>query len=219
MDRIVHPAGGKVYDMRINAAATKTNLLKSKKLLSLTQEGHALLDEKRRILINELTSIIHIVDGLQRKVDAVLQEAYGLMDKTLVIVGRKKLEELSFSIDIKTSLAISERRVMGVGLPVINMNLRENPPYYSSHEVSFYVDEVIIRFKEALKLITQLAEKKIALIRIAKEVQKTIRKVNALEKIYLPFYEDSVKYISDRLDEDAREAFSMLKLIKERIRE
>ena len=80
--------------MRINIAATKTNLLKSKKLLSLTQEGHALLDEKRRILINELTSIIHIVDGLQRKVDAVLQEAYGLMDKALVIVGRKKLEEL-----------------------------------------------------------------------------------------------------------------------------
>jgi V/A-type H+-transporting ATPase subunit D len=80
------------------------------------------------------------------------------------------------------------------------------------------VDEVIIRFKEILKLITQLAEKKIALIRIAKEVQKTIRKVKALEKIYLPFYEDSVKYISDRLDEDSREAFSMLKLIKERIR-
>jgi len=205
--------------MKINIAATKTNLLKSRKLLSLTQEGHALLDEKRRILINELTSIVHIVDRLQRKVDAVLQEAYGIMDKALVIMGRKRLEELSFSIDIKTNLSISEKRVMGVGLPVIDMNVKENPPYHSSHEVSFYVDEVVARFKEVLKLITQLAEKKIALIRIAKEVQKTIRKVNALEKIYLPFYEDSVKYISDRLDEDAREAFSMLKLIKERIRE
>lgn len=205
--------------MKINIAATKTNLLKSKKLLSLTQEGHALLDEKRRILINELTSVVHIVDRLQREVDAVLQEAYSIMDKALVIMGRKRLEELSFSIDIKTSLSISERRVMGVSLPVIDMNVKENPPYHSSHEVSFYVDEVVARFKEVLKLITQLAEKKIALIRIAKEVQKTIRKVNALEKIYLPFYEDSVKYISDRLDEDAREAFSMLKLIKERIME
>lgn len=205
--------------MKINIAATKTNLLKSKKLLSLTQEGHTLLDEKRRILINELTSIIHIVDGLQRKVDAVLQEAYGITDKALVIMGRKRLEEISFSINIKTKLSISERRVMGVSLPVIDMKIRENPPYYSPHEVSFYVDEVIARFKEVLKMITQLAEKKIALIRIAKEAQKTIRKVNALEKIYLPFYEDSVKHISDRLDEDARESFSMLKLIKERIRE
>jgi len=203
--------------VKINIAATKTNLLKSKKLLSLTREGHALLDEKRRILINELTSVVHIVDKLQREVDIAMQGAYGLMDKTIVIMGRKRLEELSFSIDIKTSLSISERRVMGVSLPIINMNVKENPPYYSAYEVSFYVDEVIIRFKEILKLIIQLAEKKIALIRIAKEVQKTIRKVNALEKIYLPFYEDSVKYINDRLDEDSREAFSMLKLIKERI--
>jgi V/A-type H+-transporting ATPase subunit D len=203
--------------MKINIAATKTNLLKSKKLLSLTREGHSLLDEKRRILVNELTSIVHIVDRIQRKVDTALQEAYGLVDRAVVIMGRKRLEELSFSIDIKTSLSISERRVMGVSLPIITMNVKENPPYYSSHEVSFYVDEVMVKFKEALKLITQLAEKKIALIRIAKEVQKTIRKVNALEKIYLPFYEDSVKYINDRLDEDSREAFSMLKLIKERI--
>lgn len=204
--------------MKINIAATKTNLLKSKKLLSLTREGHDLLDEKRRILINELTSIIHMVDRFQREVDAALQEAYNLVDRTIVLVGRKRLEELSFSIDIKTSLSISERRVMGVNLPMISMNIKENPPYYSPYKVSFYVDEVIVKFKEALKLITQLAEKKIALIRIAKEVQKTIRKVNALEKIYLPFYEDSVKYINDRLDEDSREAFSMLKLIKERIR-
>ena len=204
--------------MKINIAATRTNLLKSKKLLSLTREGHDLLDEKRRILINELTSIVHIVDKLQREVDASMQSAYELVDKTIVIMGRKRLEELSFSIDIKTSLSISERRVMGVSLPVIDMSVKENPPYYSTYEVSFHVDEVIIKFKEVLKLITQLAEKKIALIRIAKEVQKTIRKVNALEKIYLPFYETSVKYINDRLDEDSREAFSMLKLIKERIR-
>jgi V/A-type H+-transporting ATPase subunit D len=204
--------------MKINIAATKTNLLKSRKLLSLTREGHDLLDEKRRILINELTSIVHIVDKLQREVDTAMKAAYEFVDKTIVIMGRKKLEELSFSIDIKTSLAISERRIMGVSLPVINMNVRENPPYYSAYEVSFHVDEIIVKFKEAMKLITQLAEKKIALIRIAKEVQKTIRKVNALEKIYLPFYETSVKYINDRLDEDSREAFSMLKLIKERIR-
>ena len=204
--------------MNINIAATKTNLLRSKKLLSLTREGHELLDEKRRILINELTAIIHIVDRLQRDMDIALMNAYGLVDKATVVMGRKKLEELSFSIDIKTSLSISEKRVMGVSLPAIDLRIKENQPYYSSHEVSFYLDEAISAFKEILKLLAQVAEKKIALIRIAKEVQKTIRKVKALEKIYLPFYEDSVKYISDKLDEDARETFSMLKLIKERIR-
>lgn len=204
--------------MNINIAATKTNLLKSKRLFSLTKEGYALLDEKRRILINELTAIIHIVDRLQRDVDNALKDAYRLVDKAVISTGRKKLEEISFSIDIKTRLYISEKRMMGVSIPVIDLKVIENPPYYSPYEVSFYVDEVISNFKEVLKLLAQLAEKKIALIRMGKEVQKTIRKVKALEKIYIPFYRDTVKYIGDRLDEESRESFSMLKLIKERIK-
>jgi V/A-type H+-transporting ATPase subunit D len=77
-----------------------------------------------------------------------------------------------------------------------------------------YVDEAIERFKAVLALLAQLAEKKITLMRLAEEAQKTIRKVNALEKIYIPYYEDTVKYIGERLDEESRDSFSMLKLIK-----
>ncbi|MFA4991301.1 MAG: V-type ATP synthase subunit D [Candidatus Omnitrophota bacterium] len=203
--------------MNINIAATKTNLLRTRKSLSLTREGHALLDEKRKILLKELTAIIHIVDKLQRDVDEALGKAYRLLDKTVVVMGRRRVEELCFSVDIKTSFSISHRRVMAVNIPVVDLKIAENPPYYSPYGVSFYADEAMLAFKDVLRLLGQLAEKKIAFIRIAKEVQKTIRKVNALEKIYLPYYRDSVKYISDRLDEESREAFSMLKLIKERM--
>jgi len=59
-----------------------------------------------------------------------------------------------------------------------------------------------------------LQKKKITLLRLAEEAQKTIRKVNALEKIHIPYYEDTVKYIADRIDEESRDSFSMLKLIK-----
>lgn len=204
--------------MNITIAATKTNLLKSKKLLALTHEGYELLDEKRRILLNELTAVIHIVERLQRDVDNALKDAYLALDKAMVAAGRKKLEEISLSIDIKTTFGILDKRIMGVNIPSIDVHVKENPPYYSPYGVSFHVDEVTVHFKDVLKLLVQLAEKKIALIRIAKEVQKTIRKVRALEKIYLPYYTDTVKYISDRLDEESREGFSMLKLIKERLR-
>lgn len=197
-------------------AATKTNLLKTKKSLSLTQEGYELLDEKRKILINELTRIVHMVDKVQEDVNKALNQAYKLVDKAVVLMGRKQLDEISFSIDIKSSIFISYKKVMGVSLPMIDVNIKENPPYYSAHPVSWYGDEVIKAFKDMLLLFAQLAEKKIALMRIAKEVQKTIRKVNALEKIYIPQYKETVKYISDRLDEESREAFSMLKIIKER---
>lgn len=204
--------------MKVNLAATKTNLLKVKKSLALTHEGYELLDEKRKILIAELNTIIHIADQLERQVDEALAEGYRLVDKAIVTMGRKRLEELSFAIDIKNSLSISQKRVMGVSMPVIDLKVTENPPYYSPYEVSLYADEAILKFKEILRLISDLAEKKIAVLRIAKEVQKTIRKVNALEKIYIPYYEEALKFISDSLDEQSRDAFSMLKLIKKRLR-
>jgi len=200
--------------MIIALAATKTNLLKVKKTLALTQEGYGLLDEKRRILLDELSSIIDRVDRYQEQVDSALAEAYSLVDKATVALGRKRMEELSFSVDIKSELSISQRRVMGVGVPVISLNVRDNPPYYSLHDVNLNVDEAISRFRDILKLLAALAEKKITLLRIAEEAQKTIRKVKALEKIYLPYYREAFKYIGDRLDEESRDAFAMLKLIK-----
>ncbi len=203
--------------MKVNIAATKTNLLRVKKTLAMTREGYELLDQKRKILMAELNTIVHMTEKLQGDVDSKLREAYEALDKATVVMGRKRLEELSFSIDIKNNLSLSQRRIMGVTIPLVNLKTAENPPYYSPYEISFYVDETIVRFKEAIKLLAQLAEKKIALLRLAKELQKTIRKVNALEKIYLPYYSVALKYIGDRLDEESRDAFSMLKLIKERL--
>jgi V/A-type H+/Na+-transporting ATPase subunit D len=200
--------------MKVNIAATKTNLLKTRKSLILTKEGFELLDEKRRILLSELTAIIDSVDQHQQQVDEALTQAYSVVDRAVVAAGEQRCEAMSYAVDIKSELSISQRRVMGVSVPVISLEVRDRPPYYSTHGVNLYVDEAIERFKAALTLLAQLAEKKITLLRLAEEAQKTIRKVNALEKIYIPYYQDTVKYIAERLDEESRDSFSMLKLIK-----
>jgi V/A-type H+-transporting ATPase subunit D len=205
--------------MRIDLAATKTNLFRVRKTLALAHEGFELLDEKRRILINELNTIIHIAERLEGQTDDLLRQAYSLVDQAMVRMGRKRLEELSFSIDITHALSISQKRVMGVNVPTISLSTTQNPPYYSPREVSLVVDEVIAAFKAITVKLSELAEKKIAILRLTKEVQKTIRKVNALQKIYIPYYAEASKYISDRLDEESRDAFSMLKIIKERLRQ
>ena len=202
--------------MRIQCPATKTNLLKMKKALLLTEEGYQLLEEKRKIIMNALTGLIHIIHQSEEEVATALKEGYNLVDKTTCSMCRKKLEEISFSINIQNSISISHRKVMGVSLPDIKLDLQDNPPYYSPYEVSLYTDEVIEHFKKILSLLVELAEKRIALLRLAKEMQKTMRKVNALEKVYIPAYRETVKYIGDRLDEESRDAFSLLKLIKQR---
>jgi V/A-type H+-transporting ATPase subunit D len=205
--------------MKIQIAATKTNFLKVKKDLAVIIEGHELLDEKRRILLNELATVMQTTDSIQEQVQNSLQQAYSQVDKAVVVEGRNKLEGLSFSVDIKSDILISQKRLMGVNIPTIELKIKENPPYYSPYDVSLYVDEVISGFEKILKLLAQLAEKKIAFLRIAAEVRKTIRKVNALEKVYIPLYRETFKYIGDRLDEESRESFSRTKQIKERLKE
>jgi len=203
--------------MRVNVAATKTNLLKMRKSLELTREGYELLDEKRRILINELTSLVRVMDRLQRQAYESLRLGYAALEQAVVAMGRRKVEELSLSVETEQTIRISQRRVMGVSLPVIDAKVKQNSPYFSCPGVSFYVDETITRFSSFVEILASLAEKKIAVLRLAREVKKTIRKVNALDKIYLPYYKDGVKYINDRLDEESRDAFSMLKIIKKNL--
>jgi V/A-type H+-transporting ATPase subunit D len=200
--------------MRINIAATKTNLLRMKKSLSLTQEGFELLDEKRRILLTELSAIIDAVDEHQKKVDDAMRSAYSIVDKAVVAMGRRRVEEAGFAVNIKSSIFVSHKRVMGVNIPVIDLEVNGKPPFYSPTGVNLYVDEAIEKFTAALEMIAKLAEKKITLLRLAEEARKTIRKVNALEKVYIPQYRATVKYIGERLDEESRDSFSMLKLIK-----
>ncbi|MDO8535861.1 MAG: V-type ATP synthase subunit D [Candidatus Omnitrophota bacterium] len=205
--------------MKLNIAATKTNLISIKKSLALTKEGYELLDEKRKILINELNSIIDIAEKMESDLKKMLKDAYATVDRGVVVMGRSRAESLGFASGIKNEISISNRRIMGVDIPMIKLEITDNPPHHSPYEVSFYLEEAIVKFKEVLQLIAQLAEKKIALLRIAEEVFKTIRKVNALEKIYIPNYEDTFKSISDRLDEEGRESFCMLKMIKTRLKD
>jgi len=202
--------------VKINIAATKTNLFKMRKSLDLTREGHDLLDEKRRILLEELTALVDAVDRLQTETDDALTKAYAQLDRAIVFMGKNRVEDISLSMDIENQLTISHRRIMGVHLPVIALKIVEKAPYFRSFDTSLSLDSAIKAFQDVVKLVARLAEKKIALLRIAGEAQKTIRKVNALEKVYIPYYQESVKYISDRLDEESRDAFALLKMIKNR---
>jgi len=204
--------------VKLNIAATKTNLLSIKKSLALTKEGYELLDEKRKILINELNAVIDIAGKMESDLNKMLKDAYATLDRGVVVMGRSRAESLSFAGGITNEISISNRRVMGVDIPMIKLKITDNPPHHSPYGVSFYLEEAIVKFKDVLKLIAGLAEKKIALLRIAEEVFKTIRKVNALEKIYIPNYEDTFKNIGERLDEEDRESFCMLKMIKARLK-
>jgi V/A-type H+-transporting ATPase subunit D len=120
-------------------------------------------------------------------------------------------------VNIQTDLKIRNRRVMGVSLPVVDTDFKENPPYYSPLGTSFWIDSSLREFKAVLELMGRLAELKVSIFRLASEVKKTIRKVNALEKIAIPNLRDTVSYIESSIEEYERDMFTLMRMVKKRL--
>ena len=200
-----------------NLAPTKTNLLKIKREFEFASLGYELLDQKRNILVIELLNLVDQTVEHQERMEKALADAYRTLQEAVLGMGKLRVLSLSAAINIESSMAIKQRRVMGVQLPVVETSFTEHPPYYSFMGTTFWIDEALAGFKTALELMGRLAELKISIMRLANEVRKTIRKVNALEKIAIPDLEETLRFIQGRLEENEREMFVLMKMVKSRL--
>lgn len=200
-----------------NLAPTKTNLLKIKDELKFARLGYDLLDQKRNILVLELLHIVDQCVDIQDQAEKALERAYRTLEEAVLKMGKLKLTTLASAVNIESEIKITQRRVMGVQLPVVETSFKEHPPYYSPMGTSFWIDSSLQNFKEALSVMGRLAELKISITRLARELRKTIRKVNALEKIAIPDLDESVSYIQNRLEETERDMFVLMKMVKTRL--
>ena len=191
--------------------------MRIRKDLGFASEGWELLDQKRKILVVELMGLIDRAVDAQEEVEAKLKEAFNALDQAMLRMGRREVNLIALGMNIKSKVTFSEKRVMGVSLPRVRVELDDRSPYFAAAESSIWIDEAIGRFREVLQLLGNLAEARISLMRLSREVAKTIRRVNALEKIFIPDYEETLKYIETAIEESEREAFFVLKLIKDRL--
>ena len=201
----------------LNVAPTKTNLIELKSRLEFATLGHELLDQKRNILVNELLSHVDRAEEFLSKSNDAIALAFRHLIEAARRTGIVQLGQIASGVDIRSEIELSRRRVMGVALPIVETEFEEHPPYFSSIGASVWIDSAIARFKDALELTGKLAETKISIVRLSREVKKTIRKVNALEKIAIPDLALTVTMITDRLDEAEREMFVLMKAVKSRL--
>lgn len=200
-----------------NVAPTKANLLDLQQQLTFARQGHELLDQKRNILVIELLGLVDQAVDYQNQVERALEQAYESFEHAVLAMGKLRSLHLSGALNIRADIEISQRRVMGVRLPIVDTNFEEHPPYYSPLGTSFWIDDATRQFKEALSLMGRFAELKVSIMRLAREVRRTVRKVNALEKVAIPELEESVKVIAERLEENEREMFVLMKMVKDRL--
>lgn len=100
--------------------------------------------------------------------------------------GRRAVREASWAVDARVETRVSERRVMGVGLPVVHSTARGEPPFYPARQTGFRLDEAQRLFAEAVKLLDAFTGMFNSVLRLAAEVKKSMRRVNALEKSISP---------------------------------
>ncbi len=200
--------------MAVQTVPTKGNLMNTKKSLALAKNGYELLDRKRNILIREMMTLIDHANAIQEKIDSAYEEAYLALQTANIMNGF--CEDISKSIPVEDGLKLDFRSVMGVEIPILTLDESKSYNYlhYGTRTTNSAVDKVYILFTKVKLLTVELAEIENSVYRLADSIKKTQKRANALKNIMIPRFSETVKFITDALDEKDREEFSRLKVIK-----
>ncbi len=201
---------------KLNVAPTKSNLLAIKEQLSVSIEGYELLEQKREILVMELMHLVEKVKLLEKKMDKCIEKAYPSLKKMLVTVGSDRSEQIARNVHYDFNLEEKSLVVAGMEFTTLDVHLPEIELFYSFRGTFPSTDEVTTNFFELLTILTQLAGIRTIVWRLANEVEKTQRRVNALDKMIIPQSKETVKYIESVLEERDRENIFVLKSLKAR---
>ena len=201
---------------KLNVAPTKSNLLAIKEQLSVSIEGYELLEQKREILVMELMHLVEKVKLLEKKMDKCIEKAYPSLKKMLVTVGSDRSEQIARNVHYDFNLEEKSLVVAGMEFTTLDVHLPEIELFYSFRGTFPSTDEVTTNFFELLTILTQLAGIRTIVWRLANEVEKTQRRVNALDKMIIPQSKETVKYIEGVLEERDRENIFVLKSLKAR---
>lgn len=195
---------------------TRMELLAIRKKKKLAEKGHKLLGEKRDALVMQFFEIIRARDALRGEVNSKLNDAFNTLIDSEMILGRESVADVTLSIPEIANVPTEVVNIMGVQVPRIQTEEIELPkkPLYGYLHTSARLDEATDRFQNVLMQILKLAEVEGSIERLANEIEKTKRRVNALEHIFIPRLNATQKYIEMQLQEREREDFFRRKRIK-----
>ena len=191
---------------------TKGNLIATKKSLELAKLGYDLMDRKRNVLIREMMLLVDKVKYLRTEITETYAQAYISLQQANISLG--VVTQIANSISAENGVKVVYRSVMGVEIPNVHLEESELTFEYGFDESNSKLDEASIKFIDAKKITVLLAEIDNSVFRLARAIQKTQKRANALRNIVIPSLQSEVKFISDALEEKEREEFTRLKVIK-----
>lgn len=201
---------------KLNIAPTKSNLLAMKEQLAVSQNGYDLLEQKRELLVQELMKMVEKVRLLERELDEVTAVAYPAFKRMLMAAGSDQIKRISRNVRYDFSIMEKSVNIGGMSFDTIDVTIPQQKLFYSMIGTYANTDDVISKFFKLLSVLTQMASIRTIVWRLAEEVKKTQRRVNALDKMVIPQTLETKIYIENSLEEKERENVFVLKALKKK---
>ena len=203
----------------MNVNPTRMELTRLKKKLAVATRGHKLLKDKRDELMRQFLEIVKENKELRISVENSVREA----NKSLIIArSLMQKEALNASLMMpkqQVSIEVGEKNIMSVDVPVFTAKTKTDNPHdiysYGYAYTRSELDEGILTLAKALPDILKLSEQENAAQLMAAEIEKTRRRVNALEHVMIPDLKDTIRFITMKLDENERSSQTRLMKVKD----
>lgn len=205
----------------LNVNPTRMELTRLKKQLTTAVRGHKMLKDKRDELMRRYLELIKENKALREKVEREIVLANGHFVKASSVMSKESLDTALLAPKQEVFLTVESKNVMSVDIPVFTVKTRtsnESDIYsYGFGSTSFALDDAVDRVSELLPLMLRLAEIEKSTGRMATEIEKTRRRVNALEHVMIPRYRDTIRMITEKLEENDRSSRARLMKVKDMV--
>lgn len=195
---------------------TRSELIALKRRIKLAESGHGLLKKKRDGLMREFFSLLKQSHLQEQDISEKYKRAQQRMNKARMLESDLKIRSLVWAIREHPSVTIETKNIIGVKVPFVKGKPVSKRLEQRGYEIfnSIVLDEAAEAYEALIDAIVKVAETQVAIRRIVREIEKTKRRVNALEFNLIPTLNIHKKKITGRLEELDRENFIRLKIIK-----
>ena len=205
---------------KLNVNPTRMELSKLKKRLTTAARGHKLLKDKQDELMRQFINLVKYNNELRKSVEAELEGSFKDFVMASAVMSSEFLEEAVAYPKDSVSVEVGTKNIMSVNVPQMKFHRQlqdsEGSIYlYGFANTSSELDDAIGKLESILPKLLELAEVEKSTQLMADEIEKTRRRVNALEYMTIPQLEETIKFIRMKLDENERGALTRLMKVKD----
>lgn len=200
---------------RINVNPTRMELKRLKARLKTAQRGHKLLKDKTDEMVRRFSVLLRETERLQDEVEAEVMQVLRQFSLARGSMSKKEIE-LAFSMPaVSLTLECTTVNVLNLEIPKLHLEeTRGEELPYSFAEVTSEADYAVAAAGKLVSRLLFLAEKEKATAMLAEEIERSKRRVNALEYVMIPDLEETIRYISQKLEENERASLTRLMKVK-----